>query len=320
MISLYIIALNEESIIGRCIDSFKEAVDETIVVVDDRTTDQTEQIATEHGAKTSLFKWIDDFGAMKNHALAQCTGDWCMCADADDILDPDSPQLVREAVRYADEQGLNSITTQYWIASDENGNPTIDNMKTRLTRKGTAHWHGAIHEYLICDRVHEIVTNIEIHHKRPAERTDGTARNIRILEKVIPTCSPSDLPRYSFYYARELMFAGKFCQAILWFDKYLLISNWDAEKHRAYCDKAECYYLMGEREDARRVLQEAIDFNPLYSDPYVKTGIIWYEQGDPELMREYFRLATDRLDNLHPLFPSKDMMIALMNRYSKAEA
>ena len=193
-------------------------------------------------------------------------------------------------------------------------------MKTRLTRKGTAHWHGAIHEYLVCDRVHEIVTNIEIHHRRPEDRTDGTTRNIRILEKVIPTCAPADLPRYSFYYARELMFAGKFCLAIQWFDKYLPISNWAAEKHRALCDKAECYYLMGEWDDAKKILQEAIEFNPIYSDPYVKIGIIWKEQGNVDKMKEYFRLATDRLDNPHPLFPSKEMMIALMKRYSDGVA
>jgi glycosyltransferase involved in cell wall biosynthesis len=48
-VSVAIIARNEESVIGRCLDNLDGAVDE-IVLVDTGSDDATKQIARQHGA------------------------------------------------------------------------------------------------------------------------------------------------------------------------------------------------------------------------------------------------------------------------------
>jgi glycosyltransferase involved in cell wall biosynthesis len=317
MISLYIIALNEEATIGRCIDSFRGAFDEVVVVLDHRTTDKTQEVAFQHGARPYHFNWIDDFSAMRNYAMDRCLGDWLMFADSDDVLDPESVTLVRDAVEYADKNGINTIVASYYT-SYEGSRPTTDNAMPRLTRAGTMRWTGAIHEYQIADHTKEIVSNIEVHHRRPPEREGGRSqRNMGILEKVIPVCKPQELPRYTFYYARELMFAGRYEEAITWYDKYLPISTWQAEAHRALCDKAECQYLLGKKWDALETLQGAVTMNPAWPDPYVKIGVIYKELGIPTKCKEYMKEAQGRLQNTHPLFSSGHLLPKMITIYSE---
>jgi len=317
-ITTYIIAYNEAETIARCINSFKAASDDFVVVLDDRTTDKTEQIAWGLGARVYPFHWIDDFSAARNYALDRCMHEWRMFADGDDVLDPESGDLIRQAVKYANEKGINSIISHYYT-SEVNGKPLSDNAMTRLTRAGTMRWVGRIHEYQNNDKVHQIVTNIEVWHRKPASRTEGTNRNIGMLEKAIPVCSPTELPRYTFYYARELMFAHRYFEAIEWFDKYIKISTWEAEKHRALCDKAECFYVMGDRKKADEILFESILLNPKYPDPYVKRGIIAHELGNHDECVVQFGLAKARLANTHPLFSGGDLLPRLMTAYAGCE-
>lgn len=84
-ISACMIAKNEEKVIARCIESYREAVDE-IIVVDTGSTDQTVAIAKSLGAKVFYFQWIDDFATAKNYALSKAKGDWIVFLDADEYF------------------------------------------------------------------------------------------------------------------------------------------------------------------------------------------------------------------------------------------
>ncbi len=305
MISLYIIAYNEEEIIARCINSFRPAVDEVVVVVDNKTTDRTAEIARGLGAKVFSFDWEDDFSAMKNFAMDQCTGDWRMYADADDVLDPDSVQRVRDAIKHAEENGFNMIVSEYYTQHDSEGKPTANNRVPRIVKKGLTRWKCRIHEYQRCGLPRQYFSNIEIHHKKPVDRVGGTQRNTEMLEKALadPKCDKTERPRYLFYLAREYMFAGRYQDAITKFDEYLPISNYPAEKHRAMCDKAGCWSSIGNLDEARKVFLEAIAFDPRWPDPYIGAGVIEYNQKNWIQCVKWMQGAASRLGNIHPLFP-----------------
>jgi tetratricopeptide (TPR) repeat protein len=239
-----------------------------------------------------------------------------MFADADDVLDPASVDYVRQAVRYANENSIDSITAHYYTSQDQDGKPLTDNAMARLTRYDTMRWEGKIHECQNYDRARMMISNIEVWHRKPRTRNNNP-RNMATLEKVIPDCKPEELPRYTFYYARELMYAGRYDEAIQWFDKYLPISAWDAEKHRAMCDKAECYYLQGDKATADTILEDAIAYRPQWPDPYVKRGIIAQEQGRHEDCLVQFALAQERRENVHPLFSNGAVLPKLIEIYTE---
>lgn len=100
-ISACMIAKNEEKVIARCIESYREAVDE-IIVVDTGSTDQTVAIAKSLGAKVFHFQWIDDFSAAKNYALSKAKGDWIVFLDADEYFVHDTGRNIRPFLQKLD--------------------------------------------------------------------------------------------------------------------------------------------------------------------------------------------------------------------------
>ena len=85
-VSLTMIVRNEEKNLPACLGSAKGLFDE-IVVVDTGSTDRTQEIARDFGAKVFEFAWINDFAAARNAAFSHATGDYAFWLDADDVLD-----------------------------------------------------------------------------------------------------------------------------------------------------------------------------------------------------------------------------------------
>lgn len=83
-ISVCVITLNEEVNLRRCLGSLKGLADE-IVVVDSGSTDDTEAVAGEFGARWVERDW-PGFREQKNRALDLATHDWVLSLDADEAL------------------------------------------------------------------------------------------------------------------------------------------------------------------------------------------------------------------------------------------
>ena len=91
-LSAVIITLNEEKKIGRCLLSLKSIADE-IVVVDSFSTDKTEEICLQHGAK--FFKHnFEGYIEQKNYALTCATYDYILSIDADEALSEELKQSI----------------------------------------------------------------------------------------------------------------------------------------------------------------------------------------------------------------------------------
>ena len=79
------IVKNEASVLARCLDSVRGAVDE-IVIADTGSTDETPAIARRYTDMVYPFAWCDDFSAARNFCFSKATGDYLMWLDADDVL------------------------------------------------------------------------------------------------------------------------------------------------------------------------------------------------------------------------------------------
>ncbi len=94
-ISLCMIVKDEERILGRCLDSVADIVDE-IIVVDTGSSDKTKAIAAGYGAKLYDFVWADDFSAARNFAFSKASCEYIYSADADEVLPEESRKRFRE--------------------------------------------------------------------------------------------------------------------------------------------------------------------------------------------------------------------------------
>ena len=86
LLSVTLIARDEEDRLPDALASVAFA-NERIVVVDSATTDRTEEIAREAGARV-LVRPFDGFGRQKNAAAALASNRWILSIDADEIVSP----------------------------------------------------------------------------------------------------------------------------------------------------------------------------------------------------------------------------------------
>jgi tetratricopeptide (TPR) repeat protein len=98
------IVKNEEENLEGCLDSVADLVDE-IVIVDTGSTDRTKEIAKRFRARVLDFEWVDSFAAARNVGLQWATGDWIFWLDADDRLDRDNRDKLRELFAGLREKG-----------------------------------------------------------------------------------------------------------------------------------------------------------------------------------------------------------------------
>jgi glycosyltransferase involved in cell wall biosynthesis len=90
-ISFYLITLNEEENLPRCLKSCANLADE-IVVLDSGSKDGTEQIARQFGARFERQEWLGYVG-QKNKVLSLAKHPWVFSLDADEEF---SPELIEE--------------------------------------------------------------------------------------------------------------------------------------------------------------------------------------------------------------------------------
>jgi tetratricopeptide (TPR) repeat protein len=95
MISLCMIVRDEAATLARTLESAQGIVDE-IVVVDTGSVDDTVAIAQSFGAKVHSFAWVNDFAAARNESLRHATGDWVLVLDADEVLLPETAQVLQQ--------------------------------------------------------------------------------------------------------------------------------------------------------------------------------------------------------------------------------
>lgn len=86
-LSIFIIACNEAHRIGKTIDAVK-VLSNDIVVIDSGSTDGTQAIAKELGARVIHRDW-EGYGHQKRYAESQCKHEWLFNLDADEVVTPE---------------------------------------------------------------------------------------------------------------------------------------------------------------------------------------------------------------------------------------
>jgi glycosyltransferase involved in cell wall biosynthesis len=85
LLSASLIVRDESRVLGDCLASIRDVVDE-IVVVDTGSVDDSVEIARRHGARVIRHEWRDDFADARNVGLDAARGEWILYIDADERL------------------------------------------------------------------------------------------------------------------------------------------------------------------------------------------------------------------------------------------
>lgn len=169
LLSIAIIARDEERHLGAALASAAPVADELVVLVDPRSQDLTAAVARAAGARVFPEPFVS-FPAQRNRALALCRGRWVLFLDADERLDD---ALIAEllALKAAWAQGHEPAAgyaiprhNLYWGRALRGGGWYPDH-QLRLVRRTQARYdeERLVHELVILDGPQQQLTGHLIH-------------------------------------------------------------------------------------------------------------------------------------------------------------
>lgn len=119
-ISVLILAKNEEKNIGDCITSCSFA--DEVLVIDDGSTDRTQEIAEGLGARVIHRSMNGDWGGQQTFAIQQAKHPWIFFIDADERCTPALCEEIKMVVTKGDKYG-------YWVRR-------INHFKHKIVKHG----------------------------------------------------------------------------------------------------------------------------------------------------------------------------------------
>ena len=151
MLSVIIIAKNEEKMIGACLASVKWA--DEIVLVNNGSTDKTLEVAKKYTEKIVSFDG-EDFASLRNKAMEKAKEEWVLYVDADErVLEPLKEEILK-LVEYAPLRGQDDSCSAYALSrrniifgKEVNYGPYKKDWVIRLFKRADfENWTGKVHE------------------------------------------------------------------------------------------------------------------------------------------------------------------------------
>lgn len=303
-VSLCMIVKNEEKVIGRCLESVKDIVDE-INIVDTGSTDKTKEIVRQYTDRVFDFKWIDDFAAARNFSFQQATKEYIFWLDADDVLSVDNQKkfvsLKKKIteIELTKKSPIEAVSMDYHLSFDGVGNSMYTIKRYRLVlRAKNFRWDGVVHEYLaIGGNLYD--GDVAVEH-RPIDHDSN--RNLNIYEARLARQEEFS-PRDIYYYANELKDHQRYHDAIKYYILFLDTGKgWVEDNIQACFKTAECYGHVGKEKELDWLLESLKYAAPRPEGCYkigvhflalenYETAIYWFKQAVTVVDSQWFRNA-----------------------------
>ena len=298
-ISLCMIVKDEEAMLGRCLASVRDWVDE-LIVVDTGSTDATVRIAEEHGARVLHAPWTNDFSAARNVSLDAATGDWILYLDADEVLlDGQGPRL-RELAGRTWREALYLVETNH---TEELGvgastrHLALRLFRNRPGRRFTGRLHEQVEELAALPAERREVTDVLIeHYGYLGDVRESKGKEQRNRELAMQQLAEGDDRAFArFNVGSEHMASGEFADAVDHF-----AGPW-AEAYAITDDAPQGFVpILGSRlvesllalervDEGERVAVEVLERFPDFTDVVLLQGHLARLRGDDDRASERYR-------------------------------
>ncbi|WP_458407738.1 tetratricopeptide repeat-containing glycosyltransferase family 2 protein [Anaerotignum sp.] len=278
-VSLCMIVRDEENVLGRCLESIADIVDE-IIIVDTGSVDNTKKIAEKYTDNIYDFPWIDDFSAARNFAFSKGTGEYLLWMDADDVFPASEKRKFFDLKEELEKKIADTVMMVYDAGFDESGKASFSYYRERLIRNcPQAKWQGCVHEVIV---PFGEVRREDIHFEHRKENTEYSDRNLRIYEKMIAEGRKLDA-REQFYYGRECYYHGRYEKAAEVFERFLkeptawLENKLEAIRFFSYSQQA-----LNRTEEALNILLQGLRLAPPTGEHCCDIGRYFYDREEWE--------------------------------------
>lgn len=310
-ISLCMIVKNEEAVLGRCLSSIADLMDE-IVIIDTGSIDRTKEIASHYTDQIYDFPWQNDFSAARNFSFSKASMDYIYTADADEVLDYENhKRFVHLKKSLLPEI---EIVQMRYITCDEYN--TVMNIQNEYRPK----LYKRLRQFRWIDPVHETVqtqplifdSDIEILHM-PQSR--HSKRDLGLFLHAFGNGQPISGKLHSMY-AKELFISGTdedFLQAEAVFQQTILNESQECGHHdnrsdfregrcgdrlpEAICVLCRCMRIQNRISDFFKYALRAMAYYPC-SEICCELGDFFYERKDYEEAVRWYGCAANETSSI----------------------
>lgn len=300
-ISVYAIAKNEELIVSRWYECFKEA-DEVCVLVNN-STDNTAKALRKLGAKVKVKNYPSfRFDVARNDSMKICSkkADLLFCTDIDDTVE----KGWRKKIEYAWNLGLktgknpNSILFSYSV-SYGNGAPKQTFLRHSIHTPNGWYWKCRIHEYLEATKFKEYIyyPKFEVV-SRPIKQDHSQYLTLLEEECRYPNCEA----RNKHLLAREYLQLKRYDEAVEWFHRHLNSPDalWKSERAASMKFLSDCYGGLGFENAKELWLWKAMNENPKDRDAPFVLGMLLMKKKEyrtaEEILERCVKIEKPELD------------------------
>lgn len=298
-ISLCMIVKNEEKFLSKCLDSVKDYVDE-IVIVDTGSTDSTVDIARKFTDKIYFHPWEGHFSKHRNQSIGYATKDWIFILDADEVLEKECAQTVRESIQ---DKSIDSVYVVVKNAFDGGAGEAVHNSIRIFKNNGKIRYEGRVHNRIVGDessKIYPITILHEGYNLPPEESRKKFIRTTTLLKKEIEE-NPQH-PRAYHYLAASYLSESMHEDAIDMAMKAIQLAeknNFDDHLYLWSHFIASFSYLKTDRlDDAEKICLKAVHKCQKHLDSHYLLTIINHNKKDWENLLHHSQTYLSLFDRI----------------------
>lgn len=318
-----LIARNEAKTIPHLMGSLKEftALGGEVLILDTGSTDDTAHVARDLGAivhevggkflttidkemasninefflvegETDVLNEGDtlfDFAAARNYIASLSKTDWVWMPDCDEVFSTLNLQAIDDAIG---DIMINRLEYEFIFSHDENGQPAIRFMHSKMYRKSQLEWAGVVHEVLkeTSDSKHlgaRYLSQDQVlleHYQNVETNRSGYLRGLALDCYLHP-----DSDRNSHYFARELLWAGRPKSAINEFERHIAMGKWQTEASQSMIYIGDAKKQIGDNPVEN--YQKAYNMESGRREPLIRLAEWYMEQKDFQKVVAYVEMA-----------------------------
>lgn len=293
MLSAAIIVKNEAKELERCLNSFKDYVDEIIVVSNAPATKAIKKVVDGiSNGKLYERKWNNNFADARNYSFSKCSGDVIFWVDVDDVVL--NAKHLPKLAELITENKADWVSLEYLYEKDEQGRVLMRHWKPRLVRKGSGIWKCAVHEnFEQIEQVNNFKSDeVIIDHRVEGDHREKSAvRNLEILLAEVQEKGDDADPRTLYYLGNTLMAMEQFKDAAHFYSKHIEKCGWAEEKYFSMHYLAHCLSYIDRNEEAINVALESTKIFPQWSLAFYDIAEFYSQMGDFPKVIEWTELG-----------------------------
>lgn len=286
------IVRDEEDHLLACHESFL-ALDAEWIIVDTGSVDETITIAKSFADHVEAVSWCDDFSAVRNAAIAKCTGSWIFIIDADERMTADGVRWLADATALPADRAYRFLTKNFTGSMVRSGftpdasfagySGWYPSRKVRLFPNASLiRFRGVVHEMvepsLVEGQIPILDSPFAVHHFPESKSPDSLKRKQHMylrLGKHKLEVAPDDAAAH-FEYGNQCAEMGAYAEAVAAFRAALKI---DGGMAAGWKDLGAVLHLMGLQDEAEQSLRIAIRMDRALDEAWRNLGVVLAAKG-----------------------------------------